>query len=232
RLAAAAGRCPPPVPQRPAVLVAAADHGVHAQGVTPWPQSLTAQMVATMCAGGAAVDVLADSVGAEVAVVDVGVATDVPAHPRLRRARVRPGTADLSQGPAMGRDEAVAALLAGARVATGLVDAGMDLLVPGDMGIANTTAGACLVAAFSGRPAAAVTGPGAAGAAAAPPAKVAVVSAALERHRPERRDPLGVLAALGGLEHAALAGAILAAAGRRVPIVLDGLASVAAALVA
>ena len=232
RLSAIAGRCPPPVPQAPAVLVAAADHGVHARGVTPWPQAITATMVERFCAGDAAVNVLADAVGAQVAVLDVGVAGVVADHPRLRRARILDGTADLSRGPAMSRDEAVRALLAGEGVVSELVAAGVDLLVPGDMGIANTTAGSCLVAAFTGRPAAEVTGAGAGADVEAVARKTALVDAALAHHRPDPTDPLGVLAALGGLEHAALAGAILAAAAEGLPVVLDGLASVAAALVA
>jgi nicotinate-nucleotide--dimethylbenzimidazole phosphoribosyltransferase len=131
----------------------------------------------------------------------------------------------------MTRDEAARAVLAGAGVAEELAAAGVDLLVTGDMGIANTTASACLVAAFSGRPAAEVTGPGAAGPELVA-AKVAVVEAALALHRPDPGDPLGVLAAVGGLEHAALAGLILAGAAERLPVVLDGLIAVSAALVA
>ena len=231
RLAAIAAECPPPVPAAPAVIVAAADHGVHAQGVTPWPQSITAAMVATICAGRASVNALAATAGARVAVLDVGVAGPPTAHPLARRARVRDGTADLTQGPAMSRDEAAKALLAGAGLVEELVAAGVDLVVTGDMGIANTTASSCLVAAFTGAAPAAVTGPGAAG----PDAvarKVAVVERALALHRPDPGDPLGVLAAVGGLEHAALAGIVLAGAAERLPVVLDGVITCAAALAA
>jgi nicotinate-nucleotide--dimethylbenzimidazole phosphoribosyltransferase len=232
RLAAVAGACPPPVPGRPVVIVAAADHGVHARGVTAWPRSVTAAMVRTMCAGRACVNAVAAAVGAQVAVLDVGVAGPPVEHPRARRARVREGTRDLAAGPAMTREEAARALLAGAGLAEELLGGGADLVVPGDMGIANTTAGACLVAAFTGRGAAGVTGPGAGADGATLARKRAVVAAALELHRPDATDPLGTLAALGGLEHAALAGAILATAAERRPVVLDGLAADAAALVA
>jgi nicotinate-nucleotide--dimethylbenzimidazole phosphoribosyltransferase len=232
RLAAMAGRCPPPLPERPAVVVAAGDHGVLAQGVSPWPREVTAAMVAGIAGGRAAVNVLAGVVGAQVTVLDVGVATPLAPHPRVRRAKVRPGTADLSEGPAMTRPEAARALLAGAGVAGELLGAGADLLVTGDMGIANTTAAACLVAGFTGRPAAAVTGRGTGIDDATFAVKVQVVERALALHAPEPADPLGVLATLGGLEHAALAGLILAGAAARVPVVLDGVNADAAALAA
>lgn len=232
RLAAIAGACPPPIPAQPAVVVAAADHGVWARGVSPWPQEVTAAMVASFCTGDAAVNAVAAAVGARIAVLDVGVAGALPEHPRLRRARVRAGTADLSRAPAMTRAEAAAALLAGAELAAELVAGGADLLVTGDMGIANTTAAACLIAAFTGAPPQAVTGRGAAGDDGVLAHKTAVVAEALARHAPDPADPLGVLAAVGGLEHAAIAGVLLAGAAARVPLVLDGMASVAAALVA
>jgi len=232
RLAAVACAVPPPVPAAPAVVVAAADHGVHAQGVTPWPQSVTASMVGAFLAGTASVNAVAAAVGARVVVLDVGCAGEVPDHPRLRRARVRRGTADLSAGPAMTREEAAGAVLAGAGLAEELVAAGVDLLVLGDMGIANTTAAACLLAACTGRPAADVTGPGAGADAAMLAHKTALVTAALDRHRLDPADPLGVLAAVGGLEHAALVGVALSGAADGVPVVLDGVNTVAAALVA
>jgi nicotinate-nucleotide--dimethylbenzimidazole phosphoribosyltransferase len=232
RLAAIAGACPPPVPAEPAVVVAAGDHGVHARGVTPWPQSVTATMVAAMCAGRASVNALAATVGARVTVLDVGVAGPPTAHPMARRARVRDGTADLAAGPAMTREEAARAVLAGAGMAEELAAAGVDLLVTGDMGIANTTASACLIAAFTGRRAAEVTGPGAGADTATLATKTAVVDAALRLHQPDPADPLGVLAAVGGLEHAALVGLILAGAAERLPVLLDGVIAGAAALVA
>lgn len=232
QLAAIAGRCPPPVPGEPAVVVAAGDHGVHARGVTPWPQQITAAMVEQFCAGRAAVNVLAHVAGARVSVLDVGVAHPVPDHPRLRRARVRDGTADLSAGPAMTREEAARAVLAGAGIVDELVAAGVDLLVTGDMGIANTTPSACLAAAFTGVSAAMVTGRGAGVDDDMFGVKVTVVEEALTRHQPDPEDPLGVLAAVGGLEHAALVGIMLASATERLPVLLDGVVSNTAALVA
>jgi len=236
RLAALAGSCPPPMPSPAVVAVFAADHGVHAQGVTPWPQEVTAQMVANFLAGGAAVNALAAQVGAPVVVVDVGVAAHLAAAPGLLDRKIRPGTADLSTGPAMTRHEAVAALEAGIGVADLLLDAGHRCLLTGDMGIANTTASAALIAAFTGSAAADVTGRGTGVDDATLARKTAVVEAALTRHAgvvtDAATDPVGVLAALGGLEHAALAGFVLGAAARRAPVILDGVIAGAAALAA
>jgi nicotinate-nucleotide--dimethylbenzimidazole phosphoribosyltransferase len=232
RLAGVAGACPPPLPEPVAVAVFAADHGVHAQGVTPWPQEVTAQMVANMRAGGAVVNAFARQVGAAVRTVDIGVASDLPAGPDLIAAKIRPGTADLTKQPAMSRAEAEQALLAGAGIAGRLADEGYRLLATGDMGIANTTASAALIAAFTGAEAEAVTGRGTGVDDAMLAHKVDVVRRALERHRPDAADPVGVLAAVGGLEHAGIAGFLLGAAAARIPVVLDGVIAGAAALVA
>jgi nicotinate-nucleotide--dimethylbenzimidazole phosphoribosyltransferase len=232
-LASVYGSCPPPVPERPAAVVCAGDHGVLAQGVSAWPKEVTAIMVGEFCADRAAVNALGRIVGASVTVLDVGVASDVPPHPRLERSRVRNGTADLHQGPAMTREEAARAVLNGVQLVAQLAgEADVDLILTGDMGIGNTTPAACLIAAFSGRPAAEVAGPGAGGDAAAVRHKARVVARALERHAPDPRDGLGTLGTLGGLEHAAIAGLVLGAAARRVPVVLDGVSTVAAALAA
>jgi nicotinate-nucleotide--dimethylbenzimidazole phosphoribosyltransferase len=232
RLAGLAGVCPPPLPQPATVAVFAGDHGVHAQGVTPWPQEVTVQMVANFVAGGAVVNALARQAGVDVLVVDVGVATPPPAAPNLLDANVRRGTRDLAVEPALTRDEARAAVETGVRVADALVDAGAACLLTGDMGIANTTPAAALVAAFTGADPARTTGRGTGVDDETYARKVAVVTAALQRHAVDRADPLGVLAAVGGLEHAALAGFVLAAAARRVPVVVDGVIAAAAALAA
>jgi nicotinate-nucleotide--dimethylbenzimidazole phosphoribosyltransferase len=188
-------------------------------------------MVAGMAAGGAAVNAFARTVGASVEVVDVGVAADLGDLAGVRHHMVRGGTASLANGPAMTAAEAEASLAVGAAVADGLVDGGADLLVGGDMGIGNTTPAACLVAALTGRPAAAVTGPGAGLPADRLDHKRAVIDAALARTR-GIRDPLALLAELGGLEIAALAGFHVGAAARRVPFVVDGVIAGAALLVA
>ncbi|HEX2274333.1 MAG TPA: nicotinate-nucleotide--dimethylbenzimidazole phosphoribosyltransferase [Acidimicrobiales bacterium] len=235
RLAGMAGAFPPPVPAPATVAVFAADHGVVAEGVTPWPQQVTAQMVATFCAGGAAVNVLARHVGARVAVVDVGVATELEPAPGLRRSKVRPGTANLAIEPAMSVSEAGRALDIGAEVAAEAVASGARCLVTGDMGIANTTASAALIAAFTGRPAAAVTGRGTGIGDATWAHKVAVVEQALRRAQADGTaagGPLALLSSLGGLEIAALAGFVVGGAAARVPVVVDGVVALAGLLAA
>jgi nicotinate-nucleotide--dimethylbenzimidazole phosphoribosyltransferase len=212
--------------------VFAGDHGVHARGVTPWPQEVTAQMVANFVAGGAVVNAFARQNGAEVLVVDVGVGIPLAAGPALIDANVRRGTRDFTAGPAMTRDEARAAVQVGISVADALADAGVRCLLTGDMGIANTTPAAALIAAFTGAGAAAVTGRGTGVDDETYRRKIAVVDEALRRHRPDPADPLGVLAAVGGLEHAAIAGFLLGSAARRLPVVLDGVIAVSAALAA
>jgi nicotinate-nucleotide--dimethylbenzimidazole phosphoribosyltransferase len=205
---------------------------VHARGVTPWPQEVTAQMVANFLAGGAVVNAFAAQNGAEVCVVDVGVATPLEPVPGLLPRKVRYGTADLTAGPAMTRGEAVQALEVGIETARELVAAGNRCLLTGDMGIANTTASAALIAAFTGARPEEITGPGTGIDAATLTRKIGVVREALDLHRPDPADPVGVLAALGGLEHAAIAGFVLGAAALRVPVVLDGVIAGAAALAA
>jgi nicotinate-nucleotide--dimethylbenzimidazole phosphoribosyltransferase len=232
-LAGIAGACPPPVPEPAAVAVFAADHGVHAQGVTPWPQEVTAQMMANFLAGGAVVNAFARRLGVEVCVVDVGVAAPpLDPAPGLLARRVADGTADLATGPALTRAQAGAAVEVGIETARDLVAAGNRCLVTGDMGIANTTAAAALISAFTGADPGEVTGRGTGIDDAMLAHKTAVVAAALARHRPDPADPLGVLAAVGGLEHAALAGFVLAGAALRVPVLLDGVNAGAAALAA
>ncbi|HEY7045679.1 MAG TPA: nicotinate-nucleotide--dimethylbenzimidazole phosphoribosyltransferase [Jatrophihabitantaceae bacterium] len=232
QLAGLTGQCPPPLPAPAAVAVFAGDHGVHAQGVTPWPQEVTAQMVANFLAGGAVINALAAQTGAEVVVVDVGVAADLAGVPGLLVRKIARGTRDITREPAMSRAEAQAAIEVGITVARERVAAGARCLLTGDMGIANTTASAALIAAFAGASPADVTGRGTGIDDAMLTRKVDVVARALALHRPDPADPLGTLAAVGGFEHAAIAGYLLGAAAARVPAVLDGVISGAAALVA
>ncbi|MEU6699744.1 nicotinate-nucleotide--dimethylbenzimidazole phosphoribosyltransferase [Pseudonocardia sp. NPDC046786] len=231
-LAGIAGEPVPAVPAPAAVAVFAADHGVHARGVTPWPQEVTAQMVANFTGGGAVVNAFARQLGVEVQVVDVGVAAELDPVPGLLPRKVARGTADMTAGPAMTREQARTALEHGIEVARDLVAAGNRCLLTGDMGIANTTAAAALICAFTGADPAEVTGRGTGVDDETLALKTAVVREALERHRPDPADPLGVLAAVGGFEHAGLAGLVLGAAALRVPVLLDGVSAGAAALAA
>ena len=176
---------------------------------------------------------IAKTVGARVSVLDVGVAGELVRHPLLRAAKVRRGTGDLSRGPAMSREEAARAVIAGAGVAEELVESGgVDLLVTGDMGIGNSTPAACLISAFTGRPPEETTGRGTGIDDETLKLKVSVVEEALELHAPDAEDPLGVLATIGGLEHAAIVGVILTGSVYGVPVLLDGVVSNSAALVA
>ncbi|MEW1853171.1 nicotinate-nucleotide--dimethylbenzimidazole phosphoribosyltransferase [Streptomyces albidoflavus] len=225
-------KCPPPVPEPAAVAVFAGDHGVHAQGVTPWPQEVTGQMVANFLGGGAVCNAFAAQVGAEVCVVDVGVATELPATPGLLPRKVRPGTADMTTGPALTREEVKAAIEVGIETARDLVAAGNKALLTGEMGIANTTASAALISVYTGAEPAEVTGRGTGINDETLARKTDVVRRALELHRPDPADPIGVLAAVGGLEHAAMAGLLLGGASLRTPVILDGVSAGAAALVA
>jgi nicotinate-nucleotide--dimethylbenzimidazole phosphoribosyltransferase len=207
---------------------------VHAQGVTPWPQEVTAQMVANFVAGGAVVNAFAAQLGAEVVVVDVGVAAVLDPAPGLLDRKVRAGTADLAVGPAMAVAQARQAVEVGIEVASALA-ADHRMLVTGDMGITNTTASAALVCAFTGADPAAATGRGTGVDDPTLARKVDVVTRALARvparpSTPERA--LAALAEVGGLEHAALAGFVLGAAAARVPVLLDGVIAGSAALVA
>jgi nicotinate-nucleotide--dimethylbenzimidazole phosphoribosyltransferase len=227
RLAGMASGCPPPVPESPAVVVCAGDHGVLERGVSPWSQAVTAAMVSNFCAGGAAVNAIAKTVGARVSVLEL------ERHPLLRAAKVRRGTDDLSRGPAMSREEAARAVMAGAGVAEELVESGgVDLLITGDMGIGNTTPAAALISAFTGHPPEETTGRGTGIDDETLKLKLNVVEEALELHVPEPEDPLGVLAQIGGLEHAAIVGVILTGAVYGIPVILDGVISDSAALVA
>lgn len=232
QLAGLAGVCPPPVPAPAAVAIFAGDHGVYAQGVTPWPQEVTLQMVGNFLAGGAAVNAFAGQVGVAVVVVDVGVAGTLDAARGLLIRKVVAGTRDMTAEAAMTSEEAVRAIEVGIEVAQELVAAGHGCLLTGDMGIANTTASAALIAAFTGRDPAEVTGRGTGIDDDTLARKTAVVRAALALHAPDPADPVSVLAAVGGLEHAALAGFVLGAAAARIPVVLDGVTAGAAALAA
>ncbi|MEV7149600.1 nicotinate-nucleotide--dimethylbenzimidazole phosphoribosyltransferase [Streptomyces sp. NPDC093084] len=225
-------QCPPPIPEPAAVAIFAGDHGVHAQGVTPWPQEVTAQMVANFLGGGAVCNAFASQVGAEVCVVDVGVASELPATPGLLPRKVRAGTSDMTTGPAMTREEAKQAIEVGIETARDLVAAGNKALLTGEMGIANTTASAALISVYTGADPAEVTGRGTGINDETLARKTEVVRRALDLHQPDPADPIGVLAAIGGFEHAAMVGLLLGGASLRTPVILDGVSAGAAALVA
>lgn len=232
-LAGVQGRCPPTPPHRVRVVVFAGDHGVAAGGVSAYPAHLTAAMVRTMIDGGATINALARRIGAGVRVLDLSVDAEPGTFPAdVTRHKVRRGSGRIDREDALTAAEAAQAFAAGMAVADEEVDAGADLLVPGDMGIANTTPAAVLTAALTGEDVAAVVGRGTGIDDAGWMRKTAVARDALRRARPRLGDPIDLLAAVGGADLAAMAGFLVQAAVRRTPVVLDGVVSGAAALVA
>jgi nicotinate-nucleotide--dimethylbenzimidazole phosphoribosyltransferase len=215
--------------EAPVIFTLAGDHGVATEGVSAYPQAVTAQMVENFARGGAAVNVLARHVGARVVVADLGVAAAPAGQPGIVRHRVADGTRSITEGPAMTRAEAVQAITAGAAL---VEDASPDCVGTGEMGIGNTTAASALTAALTGADPAMVTGRGTGVTDDVWVRKVDAVRRAIAVNRPDSGDALGVLAALGGLEIAGLVGVILAGSARRVPVVLDGFIATTAALVA
>ncbi|AIQ16435.1 nicotinate-nucleotide--dimethylbenzimidazole phosphoribosyltransferase [Paenibacillus sp. FSL H7-0357] len=213
------------------VVVMAADHGVCSEGVSAFPQEVTVQMAHNFLSGGAAVNVLARQGGAEVKLVDIGIGGDL-SHPELIDRKVRRGTCNMAQGPAMSREEALRAILAGVSVAEEAVKSGTEILITGEMGIGNTTASAAVLCALEGIPAETAVGRGTGIDDERLRHKIAVVERALQINAPDTDDAIDVLAKVGGLEIAGLAGLILGAAAARVPVVLDGFISGAAALAA
>ncbi len=214
------------------VIVAAADHGVVAQGVTGYPQEVTAQMVRNFLAGGAAISVMARTAGVELVIVDAGVATPLPEHPGVRVVDVGRGTADMTQGPAMPREQAEECVRAGITLALEAAENGADVIGAGEMGIGNTTASSAITATLTGRPPNETTGRGTGRDEQELAHKTAVVERALEVNQPDPTDGLGVLAKVGGFEIGVLAGVVLGGALARRVVVLDGFVSTAAGLIA
>ncbi|WP_029459731.1 nicotinate-nucleotide--dimethylbenzimidazole phosphoribosyltransferase [Solidesulfovibrio alcoholivorans] len=222
------GKAPVVDPAR--IYVCAGDHGVAAAGVSLFPQEVTRQMVANFLAGGAGINVLADTAGIDLRVVDAGcLGEPFPSHPRFAGARVASGTANLAEGPAMSRVTCEKALLLGASLAAEAAASGIKALGTGDMGIANTTPSTALFCAYLGLEPETVTGPGTGLDASGVARKAAIVAKALRLHCEivSSGDPVAILAALGGLEIACLAGLVLGAAAQKLPIAVDGFISTA-----
>jgi nicotinate-nucleotide--dimethylbenzimidazole phosphoribosyltransferase len=222
---------PVPLPGRKTVIVMAADHGVTSEGVSLYPSDVTAQMVANFLAGGAAINVLSRFVGADVRVVDIGVASPLAGEGLISR-KIMAGTANMATGPAMCREAAVAALETGIEVAEEEITGGAEFLATGDMGIGNTTAASAITACITGRDPAEVTGRGTGMGDSGLEHKVAVIRRALEVNRPDPRDAIDVVSKVGGLEIAGIAGVMLASAAARRPVMVDGFISAAGAIIA
>jgi nicotinate-nucleotide--dimethylbenzimidazole phosphoribosyltransferase len=223
---------PRPSIQQPVVIVMAADHGVARQRVSAYSAEVTPQMVANFLHGGAAINVLARHVGVQIRIVDMGVGSAIAPHPALIDRKIAFGTHDFSIEPAMTRAQALQALESGIALAIDTIANGADLLATGDMGIGNSTPSSAIVAAITGQPVASVTGRGTGVDDAGLARKIAVIEAALALHTPRSTDALDVLAKVGGFEIGGLAGVMLGAAAKRVPVVIDGFISGAAALIA
>ena len=215
-----------------AVIVVAGDHGVASEGVSAYPAEVTPQMVFNFLAGGAAINALAGHAGANITVIDAGVAVDLDPHPGLTIAKVGYGAANIAAGPAMSREDAIRCLEIGINAANASAEAGANLIAGGDMGIGNTTPSAAITAAITGADVATVTGRGTGVDDAALEGKIATIRRALDVNQPDGQDGLDVLIKVGGFEIGVLAGVMLGAAARNCAVIVDGFISGAAALVA
>jgi nicotinate-nucleotide--dimethylbenzimidazole phosphoribosyltransferase len=220
-----------PLRARPArMYTIAGDHGVVAEGVAACPQQVTAQMMGNFLRGGAAINALCATAGIDLVVVDAGVAVPLPDHPRLESAKIAPGTANMAKGPAMSREQCLAALELGADLARQAHERGYSALGMGEMGIGNTTSSTAMLCAYLGFAPDEITGMGAGIPSAGLAHKTAVIETALAVNRlaPADADPLAPLAALGGFEIAALAGLVIGGAARRMAVMVDGFIATAA----
>ena len=223
-----------PIPKinRKAVILAAGDHGVVAEGVSAYPQEVTPAMVGNFLAGGAAINVLARHVGASIVVLDAGVAADLPDDPAMRAVKIGRGTANMAIGPAMSREDAIKCIEAGIAAADEQIAKGADLIAFGDMGIGNTTPSSAITAVVTGADPSVTTGRGTGLDDPALAHKVEVVRRSIEVNKPDAKDGLDLLAKVGGFEIGMLAGAMLGTAAAHRPAVVDGFISGAAALIA
>jgi nicotinate-nucleotide--dimethylbenzimidazole phosphoribosyltransferase len=214
------------------IFTLAGDHGVTKEGVSAYPSEVTPQMVYNFLRGGAAINVLARYIGARVVIADLGVASILERHPDLKDRKVAMGTRNMAKGPAMNREEAIRSIEAGMELVEAELSKGVDILGTGDMGIGNTTASSAITAVLTGADAAVVTGRGTGVDDKGWERKVKVIQKALELNRPDPKDAIDVLSKVGGFEIGGIAGVILAGARYRIPVVLDGFISGAAALIA
>jgi nicotinate-nucleotide--dimethylbenzimidazole phosphoribosyltransferase len=223
-----------PIPhiKHKAIVTMAGDHGVVAEGISAYPREVTAQMVANFLSGGAGINIIARQVGARIIIVDMGVASRLEPDSRLLSRKIAPGTRNMAQGPAMSQEEAIKAIETGIDIVTSEIARGLDIVGTGDMGIGNTTASSAICAVMTGKPAAEVTGRGAGIGDEQLNHKIEIINRALAINQPDARQPVDVLAKVGGFEIGGLAGVMLGAAAHRLPVVIDGFISGAAALIA
>jgi len=223
-----------PIPRinHKAIVTMAADHGVVAEGVSAYPQAVTPQMVLNFLRGGAGINVLAKHAGARIIVVDMGVASDMEPHPALVSRKIARGTSDMARGPAMSREQAIKSIEVGLEIVEKEVKKGLDIVGTGDMGIGNTTPSSAITAAITGEKVEKVTGRGTGIDDKQLAHKVEVIERALKANKPNADDAIDVLAKIGGFEIGGICGVIVGAAAHRIPVVIDGFVSGAAALIA
>ena len=231
KIAGITGKVMPRIEQK-AIVTMAGDHGVTAEGVSAYPQEVTAQMVYNFLRGGAGINVLAKHIGARVVVVDMGVAANLEPHPSLVSRKIAFGTGNMAKESAMSREQASQAIESGIEVINEEVAKGLDIIGVGDMGIGNTTASSAICAAITGEPVAKVTGRGTGISDEQLALKVKVIGTALALNKPDPEDAIDVLSKVGGFEIGGIAGVILGAAAQRIPVVIDGFIAGAAALIA
>lgn len=232
RISAITGKENPDL-SRKVIVTMAGDHGVTEEGISAYPKEVTAQMVYNFLRGGAGINVLANHVGARVVVVDMGVAEDLKYHPDLIVKKIGKGTRNFTKGPAMTKEQAICSLEAGIEVIEEIIaNIGIDILGTGEMGIGNTTASSAITSAITGKPVIDVTGRGTGIDDDTFRRKVNVIQKALDINKPDPNDAIDVLAKVGGFEIGGLAGATLACAANRIPVVIDGFISSASALIA
>ncbi|MBM4278217.1 MAG: nicotinate-nucleotide--dimethylbenzimidazole phosphoribosyltransferase [Deltaproteobacteria bacterium] len=214
------------------IFTLAGDHGVTEEGISAYPSEVTPQMVNNFLRGGAGINVLARHVGARVVVSDLGVGSVLEQHPALKDKKVAMGTRNMAKGPAMSREEALRSIEAGIELVEEELSKGMDILGTGDMGIGNTTPSSAITAVITGADVALATGRGTGLDNEGLKRKVETIKKALDINRPDPKDPIDVLSKVGGFEIGGIAGVILAGARYRIPVVIDGFISGAAALIA
>ncbi len=214
------------------IFTLASDHGVCEERVSAFPQEVTAQMVYNFLSGGAGINVLAKHIGARVVVADVGVAADLKAHPNLIIRKINYGTKNMARESAMTRAEAIKSIETGIEIFEAEFKNGIDIIGTGEMGIANTTAASAITALFTKRSVEDVVGRGTGIDDSALENKIRVINTALKINDPDSSDAIDVLGKVGGFEIGGLAGIILAASSRRIPVVIDGFISAASALIA
>lgn len=231
RLAGIQGKDLPQIKNK-VIIIMAGDHGVVAEKVGNWPQEVTTQMVTNFLSGGAGINVLTRHIGARVVIVDMGIASDLPSSSKLISRKIARGTQNIARGPAMTYEQAIRSIETGIEIVNDEIDRGLDIVGTGDMGIGNTTPSSAICAVITGNSPAQVTGRGTGITKVQLEHKTAVIEQAINVNRPERSDPVDVLAKVGGFEIGGLAGVMLGGAARSVPIVIDGFISGAAALIA